>query len=87
MEEKFCKQTGRPTKELYSVCGLLLMMKYFGWSLSQARLNYMVDLGVQYALNIESDAVKLSERTLHRYLDWLRKKDFMQEAMSTDSAP
>ena len=82
MEEKFNKYTGRPTKELYSVCGLLLIMNYFGWTLSQARLNYMVDLGVQYALNIEKDAVELSERTLYRYLDWLRKKDFMQEAMS-----
>lgn len=82
MEEKFNKYTGRPTKELYSVCGLLLIMNYFGWTLSQARLNYMVDLGVQYALNIEKDAVELSERTLHRYLGWLRKKDFMQDAMS-----
>ena len=82
MEEKFNKYTGRPSKELYSVCGLLLIMNYFGWTLSQARLNYMVDLGVQYALNIEKDAVELSERTLHRYLDWLRKKDFMQDAMS-----
>ncbi len=25
-----------PTKELYSVCGLLLIMNYFGWTLSQA---------------------------------------------------
>ena len=75
MEEKFNKYTGRPSKELYSVCGLLLIMNYFGWTLAQARLNYMVDLGVQYALNIEKDAVELSERTLHRYLDWLRKKD------------
>ena len=82
MEEKFNKYTGRPSKELYSVCGLLLIMNYFGWTLAQARLNYMVDLGVQYALNIEKDAVELSERTLHRYLDWLRKKDFMQDAMS-----
>ena len=41
MEEKFNKNTGRPTKELYSVCGLLLIMNYFGWTLSQARLNYM----------------------------------------------
>jgi len=82
LEEKFSKETGRPTKELYSVCGLLLIMEYFGWTLAQARLNYMVDLGVQYALNIEKDAVELSERTLYRYLEWLRKKDFMQDAMS-----
>ena len=36
MAEKFNKYTGRPTKELYSVCGLLLIMNYFGWTLSQA---------------------------------------------------
>ena len=36
MEEKFNKYTGRPTRELYSVCGLLLIMNYFGWTLSQA---------------------------------------------------
>ncbi len=82
MEEKFNKYTGRPTKELYSVCGLLLIMNYFGWTLSQTRMNYMVDLGVQYALNIEKDTVELSERTLYRHLEWLRKKDFMQDAMS-----
>ena len=45
MEEKFNKYTGRPTKELYSVCGLLLIMNYFGWTLSQTRMNYMVDFG------------------------------------------
>lgn len=82
LEGKFCKETGRPTKELYSVCGLLLLMEFFKWTLAEARLHYMVDLGVQYALNIEEDAVELSERTLYRYLDWLRKKDFMQKAMS-----
>ena len=81
MEEKFNPSTGRPTKELYSVCGLLLIMNFFGRTIQEARLNYMVDLGVQYALNIEEDGVELSERTLYRYLQWLRKKEFMQEAM------
>ena len=45
MAEKFNKYTGRPTKELYSMCGLLLIMNYFGWTLSQTRMNYMVDFG------------------------------------------
>ena len=73
MEEKFNKNTGRPTKELYSVCGLLLIMNCFGWTMEQALLNYMVDLGVQYALNIETDGVELSERTLYRYMEWLEE--------------
>ena len=62
LEKKFSEDTGRPTKELYSVCGLLLLMEYFGWSMETACLNYMVDLGVQYALNIERDHAQMSDR-------------------------
>lgn len=82
IEEKFNSHTGRPTKELYSVCGLIIMMEYFKWTVSQARMNYMTNLGVQFALNIERDRIELSESTLQRYLDALRKKDFAQDAMN-----
>ena len=82
LEKNFSAETGRPTKELFSVCGLLLMMEYFGWTQATARLNYMVDLGVQYALNIEQDRLELGERTLYRYLERLREEDFAQETMS-----
>lgn len=82
LETDFNPVIGRPSKELYSVCGLLLMMEFFHWTLEQARMNYMLDLGVQYALNIEEDCIELSERTLYRYLNALRKKDFMQDTMN-----
>ena len=81
VEKNFSEVTGRPTKELYSVCGLLLLMEYFGWSMETARLNYMVDLGVQYALNIEQNQSELSERSLYRYIKLLREKSWAQEVM------
>ncbi len=81
LEKNFSEETGRPTKELYSVCGLLLLMEYFGWSMETARLNYMVDLGLQYALNIEHDRSELSERTLYRYIKLLREESWAQEIM------
>ncbi len=81
VEEKFSPDTGRPTKELYSVTGLLLIMEFFGWSMDEAVKQYMTSLSVQYALNVEEDCVKLSRRTLFRYIGWLRNKEFMQKTM------
>lgn len=82
VEENFSEITGRPTKELYSICGLLLIMEYFKWSMETACLNYMVDLGTQFALNIERDREKLSKRTLYRYIKLLREENFAQKAMT-----
>ncbi|OQA76655.1 MAG: hypothetical protein BWY31_04625 [Lentisphaerae bacterium ADurb.Bin242] len=67
LEEDFSKETGRPTKELYSMAGLLFLKEYFNWSLEETRFNYMADLKIQYALNIERDGIRLGERTLERY--------------------
>ena len=80
VEEKFSPDTGRPTKELYSVTGLLLIMEFFGWSMDEAVKQYMTSLSVQYALNVEEDCVKLSRRTLFRYIGWLRDKEFMRKS-------
>lgn len=79
--KEFSPMTGRPTKELYSISGLLLMKEYFGWSDEETVMNYMTDLRVQYALNIECDRIELSERTLFRYLSIFRKKDLAQQIM------
>jgi len=82
VEGKFSRTMGCPTKELYSICGLLLMMEFFAWSEEEALLAYMTRLDVQYALNIESDKPTLSIRTLERYRQYLRKKDFAQASMN-----
>lgn len=81
VEEKFSHTSGRPTKELYSMTGLILLKDFFNWSVEETRKQYMTNLAIQYALNVEEDAVELSRHTLLRYIDWLRKKEFMQKAM------
>ena len=59
LEEDFSKETGRPTKELYSMAGLLFLKEYFNWSLEETRFNYMADMKIQYALNIEKDGMRM----------------------------
>ncbi len=81
LEEDFSKETGRPTKELYSMAGLLFLKEYFNWSLEETRFNYMADLKIQYALNIERDGIRLGERTLERYLSIFRRKELAKEVM------
>ena len=81
LEEDFSKETGRPTKELYSMAGLLFLKEYFNWSLEETRFNYMADLKIQYALNIEKDGIRLGGRTLERYLSIFRRKELAKEVM------
>ena len=51
---KFSESEGRPTKELYSMAGLVFIMQFHNWTIDQAAEEYMFNLGVQYALNLES---------------------------------
>jgi hypothetical protein len=38
---------GRPTKELYSVAGLLLIKEFMNWSNERAADSYMFDVSIQ----------------------------------------
>lgn len=58
---------GCPTKELYSVAGLLFVMEYNNWTRAQAAEAYTLNLGVQYALNLAPGGGGMSVRTLARY--------------------
>lgn len=58
---------GCPTKELYSVAGLLFVMEFLDWTRAQACEQYELNLGLQYALNLAPGGVTLSVRTLGRY--------------------
>lgn len=48
---EFHPTMGRPTKELYSMAGLLLIKEFNDWTTAEAADEYMFDAGVQYALN------------------------------------
>lgn len=59
---------GRPTKELYSMAGLILLMEFMDWTKDQALDAYRFGLNVHYALNLEPVAQDISKRSLERYI-------------------
>ena len=75
MGQKLNTCLGRPSQELYSICGLILLKEYFGWTDEMAAQKYSYDLMVQYALNIQGDQQDISERTFQRYLKYFREKE------------
>jgi len=63
----FCPDNGTPTKELYSMAGLLLIKEFMGWTAEQAADAYMFHAAVQYALNLEPSGQEMCRRTIQRY--------------------
>ena len=59
---------GRPTKELYSMAGLVFLMEFEDWTAEKATEAYMFDNAVGYALNLPVYQRSLSTRTLERYV-------------------
>jgi hypothetical protein len=64
----FHPSLGRPSKELYSMAGLLFLKEFMNWTLDEAVAAYMFRMDVHYALNLEPVAHDLSRRTLELYL-------------------
>jgi hypothetical protein len=70
----FSDSMGAPTKELYSMAGLVFLADFFGWNSQEAIEAYIFRSDVQYALNREPGAT-LSTRTLERYQKLFRDDD------------
>jgi hypothetical protein len=62
----FAPAMGRPSKELYSMAGLIFLAEYFNWTRDEALNAYCFRMDVHYALNLEPVAQDLSIRTLER---------------------
>jgi len=79
--EHFDPEIGRPTKELYSMAGLLLIKEFKNLNSEQAADTYMFDVAIQYALNLQPERQSLCERTIKRYLKIFRENDFAKQIM------
>ena len=66
LAQNFSGVTGRPTKELFSMAGLVFLADFFGWTAEEAAYYYMLHIDVQFALNVESQA-ECCQRTVERY--------------------
>jgi hypothetical protein len=65
--QHFDPHFGRPTKELYSVAGLLFLQEMNNWTNAESVDAYMFRTDVQFALNLEPGSDEMCERTLERY--------------------
>ncbi len=77
LAKRFDPRMGRPTKELYSMAGLVLVKEFNDWTAEEAVNAYLFDAGVQYALNLEPCGQSLCERTLERY-----EKKFVEDDLA-----
>jgi hypothetical protein len=73
---------GRPTKELYSMAGLLLLMEFMDWTKQEALDAYSFRMDIHYALNLEPVTHDLSLRTLERYINLFEKEELAKTIMS-----
>jgi len=74
LAQHFSHELGAPTKELYSMAGLVFLADFFGWTAQEAVEAYIFRSDVQYALNLEPGAT-VSTRTLERYQKLFRDND------------
>ena len=58
---------GRPTKELYSMAGLMLLQELNDWTNPETVEAYLFRTDVQFALNLEPGSDEMSDRTWERY--------------------
>lgn len=74
LAQHFSNSLGAPTKELYSMAGLVFLADFFDWNVQEAIEAYIFRADVQYALNLEP-GVTLCTRTLERYQQLFRDND------------
>ena len=79
----FAPAMGRPSKEWYSMAGLIFLAEYFNWTREETLNAYCFHLDVHYALNREPVAQDLSIRTLERNIARF-KEDELAEAVLAD---
>jgi hypothetical protein len=74
LAENFHPKLGAPTKELYSMAGLVFLADFFGWTAEEAVHAYIFRSDVQYALNLEP-GVTVCSRTVERYQKLFRDNE------------
>jgi len=77
--ENFHPILGRPTKELYSMAGLVLLKEFHNWTTADATDAYLFDIRIHYALNLSTGHVTFCERTLQRYQKLLDEDDIVRK--------
>ncbi len=84
--EHFSEDIGRPSKELYSMAGLMLIAEFKGLTGEQTAEAYTFDASIQYALNLPRDHQYLSSRSVDNYRKRFREDELAQKVFLQVSA-
>ena len=71
---------GRPSAELYAMCGLLLIREFHNWTVPQTHEAILFRSDIQYALNLEP-GFEISQRTIERYIARLYRDESLGAEM------
>ena len=71
---------GRPSAELFSMLGLLLIREFQGWTVPQAHEAVLFRSDIQYALNLEP-GFDITQRTIERYLQRMQLDEELGEEL------
>jgi hypothetical protein len=82
LKKHFDPTIGQPTKELYSMCGLVFITEFMDWTIPEAANAYMFRTDIQYALNLEPEKQSMSERTVERYKKLVVEDDLAARIMN-----
>jgi hypothetical protein len=74
LAQHFSRDLGAPTKELYSMAGLVFLADFHDWTAQDATEAYIFRTDLQYALNLEP-GVSVSSRTVERYQKLFREDE------------
>jgi hypothetical protein len=78
LSAQMSESEGRPSAELYSMIGLLLIRELYGWTVPQAHEAILFRSDIQYALNLEP-GIDITQRTIERYLQKLQSDEQVSE--------
>lgn len=82
LKKHFAPTFGQPTKELYSMCGLVFIMEFKDWTVPEAANAYMFRNDIQYALNLEPEKQSMCQRTVERYRKLVVEDDLAAQIMN-----
>ena len=85
LSEHFHPSLGAPTKELYSMVGLVYLADFHDWNAQQAIEAYMFHTDVQFALNVEP-GVQICTRTFARYQQLFLEDDLARQVFENVTA-
>lgn len=82
----FSETQGRPSKELYSMAGLLLIAELRNYTIDETADAYTFDTTVQFALNLPRDGQYICPRTVDNYRKIFREDELAKDVFNDVTA-